>query len=115
MRPLQYMVFSFFDIYYIQDISFTGYILYLTYIFVQRKVVENRVQLTPFSAPLESSSSPEANSLTTYELRMFTHHVAMNLKANSGTELARVSETEIIPLLRKQKGFRSEITTVAGG
>ena len=46
---------------------------------------------------------------------MFTHHVAMNLKADSGPGLAGISEVEIIPLLRKQKGFRSEITSIATG
>ena len=46
---------------------------------------------------------------------MFTHHVAMNLKANSGPELGRVTEAEIIPLLHKQKGFRGETTTIAAG
>jgi len=46
---------------------------------------------------------------------MFTHRVTMNLKANSGPELARVTEVEIIPLLRKQKGFLGENTTIAAG
>jgi hypothetical protein len=46
---------------------------------------------------------------------MFTPHVAMNLKAGAVPELARVTEAEIIPLLRKQKGFRGEITSIASG
>jgi heme-degrading monooxygenase HmoA len=37
----------------------------------------------------------------------------MQLKANSAVELTRIIEKEIIPLLRKQKGFRDEITLVA--
>jgi len=37
----------------------------------------------------------------------------MKLKANSAAEFTRVIENEIIPLLRKQKGFRDEITFVA--
>jgi heme-degrading monooxygenase HmoA len=44
---------------------------------------------------------------------MYTRHVTMKLKANSAAEFTRVIENEIIPLLRKQKGFRDEITFVA--
>jgi heme-degrading monooxygenase HmoA len=44
---------------------------------------------------------------------MFTRNVTMKLKANSAAEFTRVNENEIIPLLRKQKGFRDEITFVA--
>jgi heme-degrading monooxygenase HmoA len=44
---------------------------------------------------------------------MFTRHVTLKLKANSASEFARVMESEIIPLLRKQKGFRDEVTLVA--
>ena len=44
---------------------------------------------------------------------MFTRNVTMKLKANSAQEFTRLIENEIIPLLRKQKGFRDEITFVA--
>ena len=45
---------------------------------------------------------------------MFTRHVIMQLKSNNNTtELIDVVEREILPLLRKQKGFRDEITFVA--
>ena len=45
---------------------------------------------------------------------MFTRHVIMQLKPNNNTtELIDVVEREILPLLRKQKGFRDEITFVA--
>jgi len=37
----------------------------------------------------------------------------MQLKGNSAVELTRIIEKEIIPLLRKQKGFRDAITLVA--
>jgi len=37
----------------------------------------------------------------------------MKLKANSATEFTRTLENEVIPMLRKQKGFRDEITLVA--
>ena len=44
---------------------------------------------------------------------MFARHVTMKLKANSAAEFPRIIENEILPLLRKQKGFRDEITFVA--
>ena len=46
---------------------------------------------------------------------MFTRHVTMKLKANSATEFTRIIENEIIPQLRKHKGFRDEVTIVAPG
>ena len=44
---------------------------------------------------------------------MFTRNVTMKLKANTAPELNRIIENEILPLLRKQPGFRDEITFVA--
>ena len=44
---------------------------------------------------------------------MYTRNVTMKLKANSALEFARIIENEILPLLRKQQGFRDEITFVA--
>jgi heme-degrading monooxygenase HmoA len=44
---------------------------------------------------------------------MFGRHVTMKLKANSVVELPRIIENDVLPLLRKQKGFRDEITFVA--
>jgi heme-degrading monooxygenase HmoA len=44
---------------------------------------------------------------------MYTRNVTMKLKANSAPEFARIIENEILPLLRKQQGFRDEITFVA--
>ena len=43
---------------------------------------------------------------------MFTRRVSMHLKPNSVAEFTRTLEKEIIPLLRKQKGFQDEITFV---
>jgi len=37
---------------------------------------------------------------------MFGRQVTLKLKANSATELTRLNDDEIIPLLRRQKGFR---------
>jgi len=44
---------------------------------------------------------------------MFTRHVIMELKPNTDTEFIDVVESKILPLLRKQKGFRDEITFLA--
>ena len=44
---------------------------------------------------------------------MFTRNVTMKLKANSVPEFNNLIENEILPLLRKQTGFRDEITVVA--
>jgi heme-degrading monooxygenase HmoA len=37
----------------------------------------------------------------------------MKLKADSAPEFTRTLENDVIPMLRKQKGFRDEITLVA--
>jgi hypothetical protein len=44
---------------------------------------------------------------------MFGRQVTMKLKANSASELTRIADNEIIPILRKQKGFRDETTLIA--
>jgi len=44
---------------------------------------------------------------------MYTRNVSLKLKANSAPEFTRTLEKEIIPLLRKQKGFRDEISFIA--
>jgi len=44
---------------------------------------------------------------------MYTRNVSLKLKANSVQEFTRSLENEIIPVLRKQKGFKDEITLVA--
>jgi hypothetical protein len=46
---------------------------------------------------------------------MFTRHISMKLKANSAPELTRIIENEIIPVLRKQQGFRDEVTFIDQG
>ena len=46
---------------------------------------------------------------------MFTRIVSMRLKPNSSAEFSQTIEKKILPILRKQKGFRDEITLVAPG
>jgi len=44
---------------------------------------------------------------------MYARQVAMQLKPNSRTDFTRKLEAEILPLLRKQRGFKDEITFVS--
>ena len=46
---------------------------------------------------------------------MFVRNVSINLKPNTLTEFMRTMEKEVIPLLRKQKGFQDEITLSVPG
>jgi heme-degrading monooxygenase HmoA len=46
---------------------------------------------------------------------MFARTVSLHLKANSAAEFTKTLESQIIPLLRKQKGFRDEITLLTQG
>jgi heme-degrading monooxygenase HmoA len=43
---------------------------------------------------------------------MFARRVYMHLKANSVREFTQRMEKDVLPLLRKQKGFQDEITFV---
>ncbi len=44
---------------------------------------------------------------------MFARSVSFNLKPGSTAEFTKTLEKEILPVLRKQKGFQDEITFVA--
>jgi len=46
---------------------------------------------------------------------MFARRVYLHLKANGVAEFTQKLEKEIIPLLRKQKGFQDEISFVGHG
>jgi hypothetical protein len=46
---------------------------------------------------------------------MFARRVYMHLKPNSVVEFTQRLEKDILPLLRKQRGFQDEITFVASG
>jgi hypothetical protein len=43
---------------------------------------------------------------------MFARRVSLNLKPNTQAEFTRQLEKEVIPMLKKQKGFRDEITFI---
>ena len=44
---------------------------------------------------------------------MYTRNVSMKLKVNSAKEFTQTLENDVIPVLRKQKGFKDEITLIA--
>ena len=44
---------------------------------------------------------------------MFARNISVHLKPNSVAEFTRTIDQEIIPLLRRQKGFQDEITFVS--
>jgi heme-degrading monooxygenase HmoA len=46
---------------------------------------------------------------------MFGRHVTMKLKVKSAAELTRINDSKIIPLLRRQKGFRDASLFIAPG
>ena len=43
---------------------------------------------------------------------MYARNVTLHLKANSGPEFTRKLENDVLPMLRKQHGFKDEITFV---
>jgi hypothetical protein len=46
---------------------------------------------------------------------MFARNVSIHLKSNSLSDYARTFEKDILPLLRRQKGFKDEITFAGPG
>jgi heme-degrading monooxygenase HmoA len=46
---------------------------------------------------------------------MFARNVSIHLKANSLSDYTRTFEKEVLPLLRKQNGFKDEITFAGPG
>jgi hypothetical protein len=46
---------------------------------------------------------------------MFSRHVSIHLKSNILSDYTRAFENDVLPLLRKQKGFKDEITFAGPG
>ena len=46
---------------------------------------------------------------------MFSRHVSIHLKSNMLSDYTRTFENDVLPLLRKQKGFKDEITFAGPG
>ncbi len=44
---------------------------------------------------------------------MYARNVTLHLKANTAPEFARTLEADVLPVLRKQNGFKDEITFLA--
>ncbi len=44
---------------------------------------------------------------------MFTRHVIMQLKPDSAAEFTRLVEKTVLPMMRRQSGFRDEITFIS--
>ena len=44
---------------------------------------------------------------------MYARNVTLHLKADSAPEFTRLLETDVLPVMRKQNGFKDEITFVA--
>ena len=44
---------------------------------------------------------------------MYARNVTLHLKANAAPEFTRTLETDVLPIMRKQSGFKDEITFVA--
>src|ERR1043166_911646 len=60
------------------------------------------------------SSTPKVPSfmLVTKESFMYARNVTLHLKANSAGEFTRTLETDVLPVLRKQNGFKDELAFV---
>jgi heme-degrading monooxygenase HmoA len=52
-------------------------------------------------------------TITSKENEMYALRVSLRLRPNTTAEFTRRLEQQVIPMLRKQKGFRDEITFVA--
>jgi heme-degrading monooxygenase HmoA len=44
---------------------------------------------------------------------MLARYVTMKLRADSVTKFARIIDTEVVPLLRKQEGYMNQITLIS--
>ena len=44
---------------------------------------------------------------------MYARNVTLRLRANQASDFSKAIETDVIPVLRKQNGFRDEMTLVA--
>ena|ERR1700730_4076800 len=44
---------------------------------------------------------------------MYARNVTLHLKANKGAEFTKMLENDVLPVLRKQAGFKDEITFLA--
>jgi hypothetical protein len=55
------------------------------------------------------------HSLIPWRLTMYARNVAIRLKPNTLSNFSKTFETNVLPILRKQKGFQDEITFAMPG
>src|ERR1700719_4427508 len=53
--------------------------------------------------------------MTTQEVDMFARNVSFHLKSNMLSDYTRTFDKDVLPMLRKQNGFKDEITFAGAG
>src|ERR1700722_8700578 len=79
----------------------------------QRASVAIEVASTSFRFPETKSAHLKFSPLSDTNLRrliMFARNVTFQLKSNTHSDFTRTLEHDVLPLLRKQKGFKDELT-----
>jgi hypothetical protein len=79
----------------------------------QRISIISEVASTSFRFPETKSAHLKFSPLSDnnlWRLIMFARNISFHLKSNMLSDYARTLENEILPLLRKQKGFKDELT-----
>jgi heme-degrading monooxygenase HmoA len=61
----------------------------------------------------EARTNPEGSARAHEGGFMFSRHITMQIKKNLVSEFPKVIEKEILPLLRRQKGFLDELVLMA--
>jgi hypothetical protein len=60
-------------------------------------------------------SVPPPQPLRSWRFTMIARNVTMRLKPNSQTEFTQTLERDVLPILRRQKGFDNEVLLVGSG
>jgi quinol monooxygenase YgiN len=79
----------------------------------QRASVATEVASTSFRFPETKSAHLKFSPLSDnnqWRLIMFARNVTFHLKSNTHSDYTRTLENDVLPLLRKQKGFKNELT-----
>jgi hypothetical protein len=63
--------------------------------------------------PQHSGTVPKFKRIKEFD--MYARNVALNLKPNTASEFTSTLEKDILPLMRKQVGFRDELTFLGAG
>jgi heme-degrading monooxygenase HmoA len=76
--------------------------------------MNNQTEKVPFLNQIGLPAGTSVKYMKREKLPMFTRNVSMRLKPNSAQDFTRTFESEVLPILRKQNGFKDEITLVQG-